>query len=291
MNTTFRSRWAIPLPEVSFPDYIFKDASTSLSHKPLFVDADHPDSVFLTQESFRLWSKRLGAGLKANGLRPGDRVLLFSANDIFFPVVFMGIIMAGGIFTAGNPGYTSSELRHQISDATPTFVIAAEDSYATAIDAMKLASMDVSRLFVLPRAHSILTGRETGPLTQDVRPFGDLLGTTEQAQQFRWETFSPQDQENRTLALNYSSGTTGLSKGVEITHRNYVANTEALLFLDRLDPQYAKANPSTRQLLYLPLYHAMSQTTCFLSVLRENTVYVMPKFNLIKMLENVQKVR
>ncbi|KAL2834164.1 putative 4-coumarate-CoA ligase [Aspergillus pseudoustus] len=287
----YRSRWGVTLPNVSFPDYVFRPFSTVPSRKPLFVDADHPDSIFLTYKSFRVWSKRLGAGLKAKGLRPSDRVLVYSGNDVFFPVIFMGVAMAGGVFTAANPNYTASELRHQISDSDPTFIIAAESSYATAIAAIEGTKLDAESIFVLQRAYDIFAGSSPAPLRPRVRLFTDLLSSDEAANRFHWESFSSQSQGYRTLALNYSSGTTGLSKGVEITHYNYIANTEALLFMNKLDPNLAIGSTIMRQLLFLPLFHAMAQTACFLSVVQGDTVYIMPRFDFIKMLEYVQKFR
>ena len=96
------SRWEVPLPVCSLQKYLFTSPTAPLVDKIAFYDADRPETYYLTQESFRLWSLRLAAGLQKAGLKQGDRVLLFSGNNLFFPVAFMGILLAGGIFTGAS---------------------------------------------------------------------------------------------------------------------------------------------------------------------------------------------
>ena len=94
-----KSKWTTVLPEVVLPTYLFGSPTQPLSDKPLLLEAKTPDTQYLTQNTLRLWCQRFAAGLRANGLEKGDRVLLFSGNTLFFPVVVLGTIMAGGVFT------------------------------------------------------------------------------------------------------------------------------------------------------------------------------------------------
>lgn len=88
---TIHSRWNNSIPEGSLQKYVFGSSSGRLSDKPLYLDPERPDTHFLTVNDYRDWSKRLALGLQRAGLQPGDRVLLFSGNNLFFPVVFMGV--------------------------------------------------------------------------------------------------------------------------------------------------------------------------------------------------------
>jgi 4-coumarate--CoA ligase len=104
-----KSRWATVLPEVVLPTFLFGSPTQPLSEKPLLIEAKDPETQYLTQSTLRLWSQRFAAGLQANGLQKGDRVLLFSGNTLFTPVVVIGTIMAGGVFTGNFP---PSQLNH-----------------------------------------------------------------------------------------------------------------------------------------------------------------------------------
>src|ERR1700742_2399727 len=95
-----RSRWSCDVPKTSIPSYVFGSPTAKLPDDLAFADADHPETLFFTVSSFREWSKRFAAGLIAAGLQPGGRVLISSINDVFYPVVFMGILMAGGVYTS-----------------------------------------------------------------------------------------------------------------------------------------------------------------------------------------------
>lgn len=100
-----KSKWSVKLPEVVLPTYLFGSPSAQLSDKPLLLEAKNPDTQYHTAASLRLWCQRFAAGLRREGLQKGDRVLLFSGNTLFFPVVVIGTIMAGGVFTGKSTSF------------------------------------------------------------------------------------------------------------------------------------------------------------------------------------------
>jgi acyl-coenzyme A synthetase/AMP-(fatty) acid ligase len=108
-----KSRWTTNLPDVVLPTYLFGSPTQSLANEPLLIEAKSPETQYLTQSSLRLWCQRFAAGLRANGLQKGDRVLLFSGNTLFFPVVILGTIMAGGVFTG--KGLFTHQINQHIS--------------------------------------------------------------------------------------------------------------------------------------------------------------------------------
>ncbi|MBE3042568.1 AMP-binding protein, partial [Candidatus Bathyarchaeota archaeon] len=81
-----QSRWTEPVPNCSIQQWIFGSSFDALSDRKAFIDADHPDTKFLTFADYRLAAKQIAVGLQAAGLRRGDRVLVFSGNTIYFPV-------------------------------------------------------------------------------------------------------------------------------------------------------------------------------------------------------------
>jgi 4-coumarate--CoA ligase len=157
--------------------------------------------------------------LQKAGLKPGNRVLLFSGDNIFFPVVFMGILMVGGIFTGANPGYVARELAYQLKDSEAKFLICADGSLEMGIEAAESIGMSKDRIFRFD--DELFEG--TGGSRLGVRNWNVLMENEEIGKGFRW--YEVQDPKQDTCCLNYSSGTTGVPKGVMITHFAYVANT------------------------------------------------------------------
>lgn len=122
------SRWEAPIPSCSLPKWVFGSSFGPLPETPQFIDPDHPEGRVITRGGYRLWSKRIALGLQRAGLKTGDRVLLFSGNNIFFPSVFMGVLMAGGVFTGANPSFVARELAYQLKDSGAYILIAADAS-------------------------------------------------------------------------------------------------------------------------------------------------------------------
>ncbi|KAL6230939.1 hypothetical protein BDW75DRAFT_55514 [Aspergillus navahoensis] len=285
----FKSRWQINIPNAHLASLLLTSPTHPLSktHR-CFSEAARPDTHYFTDHDFRLWSQRFAAGLRKSGLQKGDRVLLFSGNDIFFPVAFMGIIMAGGIFSGANPAYVARELAYQLQDSGAVYLLCAEDSLDTGIEAAGIAGLSRDKVFVFNNA--IYDGKGEG--RKGCRYWGELVASVEEGTGFAWEEMNTPEKADTTLALNYSSGTTGRPKGVEISHKNYVSNMLQYNHLFHLNPNWKEKAKRARWLCFLPMYHAMAQNIFIAAALNRGVpVYVMPKFDLIKMLEYTEKFR
>ncbi|KAJ5901954.1 hypothetical protein N7495_002482 [Penicillium taxi] len=285
----YKSRWEFKVPNAHLASLLFKSPTEPLSTQKCFLEADHPETHYLTLHDFRLWSQRFAAGLRKSGLKPGDRVLLYSGNNLFFPVAFMGVIMSGGVFTGANPTYVARELAFQLQDSGATYLLCARSSLETGLKAAELAGLSRSQIFIFDNAIY-----EGGGESQDgCRYWGELVASPEEGRQFQWEELStPNEADNCTLVLNYSSGTTGRPKGVEITHKNYVANMLQYNHLQTLYPDAEERRLRSSWLCFLPMYHAMAQSVYIAcAVWRGTPVYIMPRFDFLKVLEYVQKFR
>ncbi|KAI8966618.1 acetyl-CoA synthetase-like protein [Daldinia sp. FL1419] len=281
------SQWTVSIPNCSVPKWVFGSSFDSLPDTAQFTDVDHPETHVLTQSDFRLWSKRLALGLVRAGLKPGDRVLLFSGNSLFTPVVFMGILMAGGIFTGANPSFVARELAYQLKDSGASFLIAADASMEIAVEAAGKAGLSRSRIYSFDT--SVLDKRPRKARLGS-QHWNSLLAPKADAAKFDW--VEPADARATICALNYSSGTTGVPKGVEITHYSYVANGVSVSYIERLDPEYEEKKKRYRRLGFLPMYHAYGQTF-FVCIYPQQgiPVYIMSSFNFEKMLQCVEKFR
>ncbi|SPJ89801.1 related to 4-coumarate--CoA ligase [Fusarium torulosum] len=282
------SRFSTSVPNCSIQQWIFGSPSGPLPDKKAFVDADQPQQRYFTYDQARLLAKRIAVGLIDNGLQPGDRVLLFAGNSIFFPTLMMGVWMAGGIFTGANPGYVTRELAHQLQDSEATFMIAAESVMGVAMAAASQVGMKASQVFLLDSTwpDSII---ETQP-REGRRHWTKLIAPRSKGESFIWD--EPKDSKNSICTLNYSSGTTGIPKGVEISHYNHVANSRGVTLMNRLNPDFEARRQHAAALCFLPMYHAFSQGYFITSFPYERIpVYIMPSFDFPKMLAHIQNFR
>ncbi|KAK1820372.1 hypothetical protein LTR12_005235 [Friedmanniomyces endolithicus] len=286
----WKSRWTLPIQPQSLPAYLFTSPTGPLDDEPLLIDAEFPEH-YLTQHTYREWSKRFALGLQQAGFNPGDRLLLYSGNTILFPVILMGTIMAGGIFTGANPTYVARELAYQLKDSGATFLITAESSLQTALDAADSIGFSKDSIYVSDEGFSTLRG-DPPESVRGLTHFSKLLAPADSATTFTWEDFSSHSEMDRTAVLNYSSGTTGVPKGVEITHMNYISNCLQTEYMAALSPDYSTLVKHARGLSFLPMYHAYGQTHHCVSAAKKGIpIYVMRKFDFVSMLKYIERYR
>ena len=233
-------------------------------------------------------SSAMGAWLQSQGLEPGARVAIMLPNVPQFAVTMAGILRAGYTCVNVNPLYTARELEHQLKDSGATTIVILENFAhtlqsvidKTPITTVVVASMGdllgaaygrwitfaVRHLAKMVPAYTLaLSGR------QKVTRFGDAL-----AQGARRALVPSTATLDSTAFLQYTGGTTGLSKGAVLTHRNIVAavlQAEAWFApaLERLgDP--SKAN----NIAALPLYHIFALTLCLLTIRQGSHLTLIP---------------
>ncbi|KAK2668931.1 AMP-binding enzyme, C-terminal domain [Fusarium oxysporum f. sp. vasinfectum] len=281
----FTSRYEIPIPEVDLLTYIFdlwsEESQSTSTDKPVYVEAHDPTQQ-LNKVQLEHMVKSLAAGLRhLFKIRDGDVVLGFCENSILYPAVIFASIASGGIFTGANPSYTYTELVNQLTVSGAKCIVTDSPRLEMAKKAAEAAGLPPSSLVLIDSKESSAVG--------GVSSFQSLLGYGT----YSWERISdPKVLADKPAVLNFSSGTTGLPKACEITHRNLVANAEQNLHLDRMarkrknDPTFAANDVHCA---FLPFYHAMGLITfCILNVKRGCTTVVMPKFDLKSFLSTIQ---
>lgn len=286
----YKSRWTVSVPDCSLPTFLFKSPTHDLGENRAFSEAARPETHYITRNQFRLWAQRLALGLlRSKHFKKGDRVLLFSGNDLFVPVVFMGVLCAGGIFTGANPTFVARELAHQLKDSGSTYLLCSDTAVETGIEAAKLAGLDPQeRVYVFNS--KIYDGETQG--VNGLRYWSELFASEQDARGFQWDDLAGPGESDATLALNYSSGTTGVPKGVEITHKNYISNTLQVAQMATLFPDHETRNSRASWLCFLPLYHAYGQTFFVAGAFNRGIpVYIMPKFDFLKFLEYTQRFK
>jgi len=146
-------------------------------------------------------------------------------------------------------------------------------SLSNALKAAQSAGTARDRIFAFsPRPLTNATAQ-----TQGVSDWRSMLAPEKDSRQWRWPTLSGNDSD-RTAVVNFSSGTTGLPKGVCISHHNIVANASQIIHAHFAD---GRATRSARWLVYLPWYHAYAQTFSIVVACKlRSRVFVMPRFKL-----------
>jgi acyl-CoA synthetase (AMP-forming)/AMP-acid ligase II len=227
--------------------------------KPALIDG--PTGRTLTYRQLSVAIERVAMGLSARGLKKGDVFAICSPNLPEYAVAFNGVASVGGINTTINPLYTADEMSFQLNDAGAKFLITIPEFLQKAQDAASQSG--VEEIFV----------------------FGEAEGATPFAQLMESEGELPEVQINPSedlLVLPYSSGTTGLPKGVMLTHRNLVANLCQIEgIIDIRDDGVI--------LGVLPFFHIYGMTVVMSAVLSKGgTVVTMPRFDLERFLTLMQ---
>jgi len=248
----------VDIPDVSVPAFVLRKAGDHKDEQAL-VDGLSGDQ--LTYGQLVGYVDRVAAALVERGIKPGDTVAVFSPNTIYYPVVFHGIAAAGALSSTINSLYTPREIAFQLKDSGAKMLI----TVSPFLDRARAATEKhpVEEIIVMDGAEGYASLR-------------DLL--TSQAP-------SPQVKINAAedlVTLPYSSGTTGLPKGVMLTHRNLVANVaqcEALF----------KMGPGERLIAVLPFFHIYGLTVLMNVGLSSGaTVVTMPRFDLEQFLTVLQ---
>ena len=195
----------------------------------------HPDDIALVDAASGRSSSygevdrligRCAAGLAAQGFKPGDVLVIVAPNSIDWPVAALGAMAAGGVVSGANPMYLAADLAHQMRNSSARFALTIAPLLATVKDAAAQAGCENILVF----------GEDEGCVS-----FATLLACEDP------EPVVPHNPD-ALAALPCSSGTTGLPKGVMLTHRNLIANIM----------QFEQTFPlpqGSAVLAFLPMFH------------------------------------
>jgi 4-coumarate--CoA ligase len=243
-----------PLPDVEIPDLplaeFVLEHSGEHGDKPALVDG--PTGRTLTFAELDEQVRRLAGGLQARGFGAGQVLALMAPNLPEYAVVFLGVAMSGGTITTVNPTYTDHEVHHQLTDAGASILVTVPMFLETARAGAE--GTGVEEIFVLGEASY------GAPSASEL--FGEPIAAPVATD------------PDHVVVLPYSSGTTGLSKGVMLTNRNLVANINQVAAPVRLDSDDVV-------MAVLPFFHIYGMQVLMNTGLRAGaTVVTMPRFDL-----------
>ncbi|MFN8111978.1 MAG: AMP-binding protein [Solirubrobacterales bacterium] len=248
------------IPDVDLATFTLARAE-ELGDKPALIDGPTGRAIGFAQ--FKGLVEALAGALAARGIGRGDVVAIYMPNLPEYAVIFHGVLRASATNTTANPLYTESELGHQLSDSGAKMIFTIEAFLDTARKAAEHAG--VTDIVVVGEAEgdeptlADLLGEGAAPPEIDVDPATDLA------------------------VLPYSSGTTGLPKGVMLTHRNLIAN---VLQCDEV----FEIGPDDVLIGVLPFFHIYGQTVIMnLGIRNGATVVTMPRFDLDQFLSLIEE--
>lgn len=255
-----------PFPEVTIPElpltqFVMARAA-ELATKPALIEG--PTGHVITYAQLADGINRVAASLAKIGFRQGDVFGILSSNIPEYAIIFHAVATLGGVNTPINPLYTESEIAHQLKDAGATFLVTAPQFLEKARAAADAAG--ITNLFVFGEAEgwasfdSLMDSDGVVP-TVKINPKEDLV------------------------ALPYSSGTTGLPKGVMLTHHNLVSNMRQMEGLDYFTSE-------DTLLCVLPLFHIYGLVVILnMGLYLGSTIVMMPRFDLEQFLSAISKYR
>lgn len=171
---------------------------------------------------------------------------------------------------------------HQISNTQAQYILAHPSLAKTSLTAARKAGLPEGRVYLFS---DIPVSSIEG--CQDWREF---LPSPSEAETYAFPHLSPQESTTRTATVNYSSGTTGLPKGVEVSHHNLIANLDQTIYMRYLKkPWDAHTRPREVWIGFLPLYHAYGQLyTIAMAQKLQIPVYIMKAFQYEEFLRVIQ---
>lgn len=246
----YRSPWpSVSIPQMSLPAFILQQAD-KFGDKPALIEGS--SARVITYRQLKSAINSCAAGLAERGFGKGDIFAIASPNSPEFAIAFYAVALLGGIATPINPMATSTEMTGQLVDSGAKYLMTTPETSEKALKAsegtrveMIFAAGDVPGISPL----SSLASNKQPPQVQ-IHPDKDIV------------------------ALPYSSGTTGLPKGVKLSHFNLVANLCQLESLERITADDTLIG-------LLPFFHIYGMTVVLNSGLyRGATIVTMSRFDL-----------
>ncbi|AWK14905.1 long-chain-fatty-acid--CoA ligase FadD [Candidatus Fukatsuia symbiotica] len=275
MEEIWLKRYPVDVPAEINPDRyaslpeMFENAVLAYADKVAFINKGEAMTFHQLEEHSRAFAAYLQQEL---GLKKGDRVALMMPNLLQYPIALFGILRAGMIVVNVNPLYTSPELQHQLNDSGATAIVIVANFARTLEKVIGYSQIRHVILTHVGDQFSVAKKIVVNFVLQYIKrqipqyhlpgavPFGTALRKGQQLQ------YVKPDIINTDVAfLQYTGGTSGLAKGVMLTHRNMLSN------LEQVKASYGSLLQSGQELVVtaLPLYHVFALTiNCLLFIER-----------------------
>ena len=305
MQKPFGTNVPSALAQAEFPNIASQafDAGHSLTQLLVAACERHGDRPAVSNLDCRLSFSdinRLSADFAAYlrhrlGLAPGERVAIMLTNLLQYPVAVLGVLRADLVAVLVNPMYTARELRHQLADSGATVLLVLENFGAVAAEALSGTAVKhvlTSRVGDhLPWPRSLVVNTVIKHVKKMIPPFsipGAVRWPAALAEGKRHPRVESRARASDTAQLQYTGGTTGLSKGAVLAHSALVANVAAAeqCFGHVMDPAQDVI------VICLPVYHIAAYTNLVFTLVHGyHAVLVTNPRDIPGLIETMRKVR
>lgn len=276
----FKSPFSIQLPEQDILTFLF-ESNRFRDDDPVWLDPSRPD-IFITKGKARQLTQRIGHSLRNRGIggKSEDVVIHFVENQVMIAPTAFGILCAEAICATCPPAATAFELARQLNLSSPKILICSPQTRPVAEDALRRCTLkQPPELLIMDSPAQDIREASTSRsiLTAAVMPWKRIT--------------DPMLLAETTAFLIYSSGTTGLPKGVRLSHRNFVANISQIMF--HFEPRYRLIRSEDR----FPAMAGVLPNSNAAGVILHGVlpiaigwqVYQMPKYDLPSLMATVKK--
>ncbi|AET65892.1 acyl-CoA synthetase (AMP-forming)/AMP-acid ligase II [Desulfosporosinus orientis DSM 765] len=264
-------RKQLEIPELTLIG-MFKQTKLRFPNNPALIFAGKS----ISYSEMDILIERMSKALVQKGVKRGDRISIFMPNSANWVISFFAIQRVGAVVVQTNPLYVESELKALLQDSEAVGIISIPQLLPRISAIQKEVGLKVIALDFLSH-YSGLAGLNLA----DSRLYMDIEEQLKNADldklgSLPWET-KPED----IAVLQYTGGTTGVAKGVILTHRNLVANAIQA-------GEWIGASEGERVLTVLPLFHIYALTACMnLSILCGGVMIILPKFDIDAVLQHI----
>ncbi|KAL7944999.1 acetyl-CoA synthetase-like protein [Trichoderma barbatum] len=262
------------VPNLDLLTFLFEfEGSQAKEDAPIFAEAKYPFNV-VTKAHARVLTRQFAYflrdqyGIGKDGPAK-DVVVTISTGQSALGCIFYAVLAADGIYSAASPSSTVSDLTRQIKDGPGRVVVCSEDVKGVALSAARNAGLPAKNVLVLKSYPTIQLKSADGAIECDFKGSLDWRRITD-----------PLELENSKACIMYSSGTTGLPKGVVISHTNMVSECYLPITLGRESWAKMGIDFPRSTLGHLPAAHIAGLQGYFINSVYEGAViYWMPGFN------------
>ncbi|BFZ59816.1 hypothetical protein YB2330_000837 [Saitoella coloradoensis] len=281
----FDSPYTIPdgVPrDVSIWHYLFDPTHLSYCHRPThststtsFIDGTTGES--LTYDQVRSHCETVSTVLATDyGMGRGDVACLFGRNTLWYPIALWSTLRVGGVISGASPAYTVGEMTYALKTAGAKFIFTTPESLPVALEAASAAGVAKDHIFLLEGS-----GQGTSHLTVE-----GLIKKGEGRKIVGPWTIPKGSSNDKELGfLSFSSGTTGLPKGVMISHGNVIGQSRQMRFMN-------KTVEGESVVGCLPLFHITGLVQLLHVPVQDSfPVVMMPSFEMKSFLDIVTKYK
>ncbi|AZN39450.1 long-chain-fatty-acid--CoA ligase [Paenibacillus albus] len=287
----------LDIPNISISDLLLQTAAKFPSNEAL-----HFYGKRTTYRELLAAANRMAAGLQAVGIGKGDRVAIMLPNCPQTVIAYYGVLLAGAVAVMTNPLYVERELTHQLKDSGARCIItldllyprlarvrgeAPEEGPVPQLRTVLITSIQDELPFPKNMLYPIKQRRAGHNPSIPYGKHGVTRYTSFLSKAPKLPAEAAVNPESDTAQLQYTGGTTGLAKGVILTHRNLVANVlQCSAWFYRVD------EGKERFLAALPLFHVFGLTSLMnLSILKAGSLILLPRFEVLTVLQTIRKLK